>query len=312
MKKCKLQNKGGLSLNKNKLFLRAEVIAEIRIFFSDLGYLEVETPHRIREPLPEANIDMVESDGFFLHTSPELFMKMLLANGYEKIFQICRCFRQDERGKKHLPEFTLLEWYEAGVDYFYMMKQTENLIKHIAAKIGLNDSFIFQGKKIDLAGPWEKLTVEEAFVRYASISMVQAIKKDLFDEIIAFEIEPNLGKGTPVFLFDYPVVFGALARQKPDNNLLAERFELYISGIELCNAFSELTDSTEQRKRFEKEQRIRRLAGKTVSSIPEKFLGALDEMPEAAGNALGIDRLVMLFADTDRIDDVVAFTPEMF
>jgi lysyl-tRNA synthetase class 2 len=133
---------------------------------------------------------------------------------------------------------------------------------------------------------------------------------DCFDEVMAHEIEPNLGDPTPVFLYDYPARHGALARLKPGAPLLAERFELYIAGIELCNGFSELTDAAEQRDRFEHELRLRQSLNKPSYPMPEKFLQALADMPEAAGNALGIDRLVMLFADTDKIDDVVAFTPE--
>ncbi len=295
---------------EKKLLLRGKIINEIRFFFSTLKYLEVETPCRIPTPAPEANIDMVDSDGLFLHTSPELCMKRLLADGYEKIFQICRCFRDNERGKKHLPEFTLLEWYWAGADYLQMMALTEALIKKVALEIGIKDLLIYRGDRITLNCPWEKLTVKEAFNRFASITMEQAISQNLFDEILAFEIEPNLGRKKPLFLFDYPEVFGSLAKLKPDNNLFAERFELYISGLELCNGFSELTDHKEQRKRFEKELVLRKLSGKKNLPMPEKFLKSLKKMPEAAGNALGIDRLVMLFANAGKIDEVVAFTPE--
>jgi len=297
-------------LAEKKLLLRGTIINEIRFFFSTLKYLEVETPCRIPTPAPETNIDMVESDGLFLHTSPELCMKRLLADGYEKIFQICRCFRDNERGKKHLPEFTLLEWYWAGADYLQMMVLTEALIKKVALGIGIKGLLIYQGDKINLNCPWEKLTVKEAFNKFASITMEQAISQNLFNEILAFEIEPNLGRKKPLFLFDYPEVFGSLARLKPDNNLFAERFELYISGLELCNGFSELTDHQEQRKRFEKELVLRKLSGKKNLPMPEKFLKSLKKMPEAAGNALGIDRLVMLFANAGKIDEVVAFTPE--
>ena len=142
------------------------------------------------------------------------------------------------------------------------------------------------------------------------MSMNQAVSQNRFDEVIALEIEPRLGIHKPVFLFDYPARHGALAKLKSQDPMLAERFELYIGGIELCNGFSELTDAAEQRDRFEKEQHLRRTLKKPVYPMPDKFLAALTDMPEAAGNALGIDRLVMLFADTDKIDDVVAFTPE--
>jgi lysyl-tRNA synthetase class 2 len=152
--------------------------------------------------------------------------------------------------------------------------------------------------------------VVEAFEKYGSVSMEDALAAGRFDEVMAFEIEPQLGAPAPVFLCDYPAPQGALARLKPKDPLLAERFELYVAGVELCNGFSELTDAAEQRERFEKEQDLRRSLNKTVYPMPQKFLTALTDMPAAAGNALGIDRLVMLLADTDQIDDVVAFTPE--
>jgi lysyl-tRNA synthetase class 2 len=152
--------------------------------------------------------------------------------------------------------------------------------------------------------------VAQAFQRFSSMSMDQALACGRFDEVMGLEIEPQLGRPKPVFLCDYPAAQGALARLRPDNPGLAERFELYIAGLELCNAFSELTDPIEQRRRFEEQNLRRRQSGKPVYPIPEKFLAALADMPAAAGNALGVDRLVMLFADANRIDDVVAFTPE--
>ena len=163
---------------------------------------------------------------------------------------------------------------------------------------------------IDLSGPWHKMTVEQAFFRYASVSMEKALSHDKFDYIMGFEIEPKLGMQTPSFIFDYPNSLAALAKLKFENRKFAERFELYISGIELANGFSELTDPVEQRKRFEKELAIRKKAGKKVTPMPENFLNDLKSLPETAGIALGIDRLVMLFTDSASINDVVAFIPE--
>ena len=168
----------------------------------------------------------------------------------------------------------------------------------------------YRKRGIELPRPWLRLSVADAFQKYASVSMDEALAAGSFDEVMAFEIEPQLGAPVPVFLCDYPARHGALARLKLRDPLLAERFELYVAGLELCNGFSELTDAAEQRRRFEKERRARRSLQKTAYVMPHKFLAALSDMPEAAGNALGIDRLVMLFADTDNIDDVVAFTPE--
>ncbi|MDM8525926.1 EF-P lysine aminoacylase EpmA [Desulfococcaceae bacterium HSG8] len=295
---------------KQNLRLRARIIQAVRRFFIENDFLEVETPCRIPAPAPEANIDAIASEGWFLHTSPELCMKRLLAAGYSRIFQICRCFRGKERGRRHLPEFTLLEWYCAGIDYSDMMDQCEDLLRYTARDIGSGDSFVYQGEEIDLQKPWPRMSVREAFDKFASVSLETALARDQFDEVIACEIEPCLGRNKPLFLCDYPASLGALARLKPDNPSVAERFELYISGIELCNAFTELTDPVEQRERFEKEQHQRMVSGKQEYPMPEKFLESLEYMPEASGNALGIDRIVMLFADSTRIDDVVAFTPE--
>lgn len=299
-----------MSGNHKNLHLRAGIIQAIREFFINRNYLEVETPYRIPAPAPEAHIDAPSSESWYLHTSPELCMKRLLSAGYPRIFQICKCFRKNERGERHIPEFTLLEWYTAENSYLDMMDQCEELIRFVAAKTGNGDSISYQGKEIDLNRPWDRMTVSDAFHRYSPISVERAVAEDRFDEMIAFEIEPNLGFKKPLFLYDYPACKGVLAKLKSGDKSLAERFELYISGIELCNAFTELTNPYEQRKRFEEEQQLRRLSGKTEYPVPEKFLESLKYMPEATGNALGVDRLVMLLADAVCIDAVVAFTPE--
>ena len=169
---------------------------------------------------------------------------------------------------------------------------------------------IYQGKEIKLTPPWPRISVSDAFEKLASMPLNEALAGDQFDEIMVEKIEPNLAQNRPVFLYDYPACRAALARLKPQDLQFAERFELYIGGLEICNAFSELTDPVEQRERFERENDQRRKAGKPVYPLPQKFLTALSNMPAAAGNALGIDRLVMLFSDSKQIDDVVAFTPE--
>jgi lysyl-tRNA synthetase class 2 len=297
------------SLQKN-LQLRAAIIETIRKFFIDNDYLEVDTPVRIPAPAPEAHIDAVESGDWFLQTSPELCMKRLLAAGVPRIFQICKCFRHAERGRLHLPEMTMLEWYRIDSNYEDIMDECEALIAAVARKIGSEDILTYQGRQIGLAPPWPRISVSAAFKKFGSISVEKALEQDRFDDIMVTEIEPNLGQIQPVFLYDYPAARGALARLKPEDSRYAERFELYIGGLEMCNAFSELADPVEQRERFEREQDHRRESGKSVYPMPDKFLKALDDLPEAAGNALGIDRLVMLFADSKQIDEIVAFTPE--
>jgi lysyl-tRNA synthetase class 2 len=293
------------------LKLRAAVIRSVRSFFQDLDFLEIDTPLRIPAPAPESHIDPLPAGDWFLHTSPELCMKRLLAAGYPKLFQICKCFRAGERGDRHLPEFTMLEWYRAGVDYLVLMEDCEALIARVAAETGLGTVLRRGGARISLARPWERLTVREAFARYAPLDVAEALERDCFDEIMADAIEPRLGAERPVFLYEYPAALGALARVKAEDPRVAERFELYIAGLELANAFSELTDAAEQRRRFEAVRRDHAQNHSPVTPMPEPFLAALTRMPEASGIALGLDRLVMLLADKTTIDAVVAFTPEM-
>jgi lysyl-tRNA synthetase class 2 len=302
------------SLNRDvirtNLMRRADVLRLIRDFFHDHGFLEVETPLRIPAPLPEAHIEVIPADGWVLQPSPELCMKRLLAAGCEKIFQICKCFRKSERGRRHLPEMTMLEWYAAGQTYADPMACCEEMIGHIARGIGIGSVLSCQGLTVDLSPPWLRLTVADAFRQFASVSAEEALARGLFDEIMGLEIEPKLGKERPVFLIDYPAEKASLARLKPGQPAVAERFELYIGGLELSNGFSELNDAAEQRRRFAAEQDLIRAAGRTVYPLPEKFLEAVARLPECAGNALGIDRLVMLVCDAAAIDEVVAFTPE--
>ena len=289
---------------------RARVIDAVRSFFSASGFLEIETPVRIPAPAPEMHIDAQESGDWFLQTSPELCMKRLLAAGYEKIFQICRCFRKGERGNRHVPEMTLLEWYAAGFDYLDLMTQCEELVGFVAGRMGIGQRLVYRGHAVDLTPPWDRMTVGEAFERFGGMTAQQALDRDCFDEIMGLAIEPQLGFDRPLFLYDYPARCGALARLKPAEPSVAERFELYVAGMEICNAFSELTDPLEQRARFGAENRARETKGKTVYPTAEPFLQALEAMPPAAGNALGLDRLVMLFTGAASIDEVVAFTPE--
>ena len=293
------------------LTLRAAVLRTLRDFFQEQEFLEVETPLRVPAPIPEAAIEPQPSGTWVLLPSPEVCMKPLLAAGFAKIFQICRSFRQGERGHRHLPEATLLEWYATGWQYTDLMDQCEALFRHLADRlIGGGRPLVYQGQTVAFHGPWQRLTVADAFARFGSMDVGNALRSGRFDEIMGLEIEPQLGFGRPTFLMDYPIEKASLARPGRDNPRVAERFELYIAGLELCNGFSELTDALEQRQRFEKEQQLRRSAGLPVYPLPERFLAALADMPPAAGNALGVDRLVMLLADAPAIDDVVAYTPE--
>ena len=299
-----------LSRRRKALEQRARILHEIRQFFIKHDYLEVETPYRIPAPAPEAYINAIASGSWFLHTSPELCMKRLLAAGYGKIFQICRCWREGERGNQHIPEFTLLEWYRSGIDYRGLMEECETLIQTVAAVIGLGEKITYRDKEIDLSKTWERISVSEAFECYSKSSPIEAMERNLFDEILIQNIEPRLGIGKPTFIYDFPAERGALARLKSENPTVAERFELYIGGLEIANGFSELVDREEQRRRFHLENAIRRQMAKPIYPMPEKFLTELGNMPPSAGIAVGIDRLVMVLLNAPTIDEVVAFTPE--
>jgi lysyl-tRNA synthetase class 2 len=289
---------------------RARIFRTIRRFFEASGYLEVETPCRIPAPAPEVHVDAPPAGDWFLQASPELCMKRLLASGLRRIFQICRCFRAGERGGRHLPEMTMLEWYAVGSDYRNLMDECEQLLQAVARELGSGERLVYQGREVSLAAGWPRLTVQEAFAQYAPVSAEQALREGRFDEIMGLIVEPQLGLAQPVFLYDYPAACAALARLRPDNPAVAERFELYVAGLELCNGFTELVDVAEQRQRFDEALWQRRKLGKRVYPVPESFLADLARMPPAAGNALGLDRLVMLFTDAATIDQVVAFTPE--
>lgn len=298
-----------LARKSQALQTRARLIQCIRDFFIQRDFLEVETPLRIPSPAPEEHIDAIRSEDWFLQTSPELAMKRMLAAGYPRIFQISKCFRAGERGRLHLPEYTMLEWYVAGFDYRELMYQCEGMIWSVTQEMNLA-AFLRTDKKINPAPPWERLTVAEAFSRFAPVSVEDALVQDKFDELLVEHIEPSLGFNRPVFLCDYPAERAALARVNADNPSVAERFELYIGGLEVANGFSELIDADEQRKRFEEALKKRAEKNRAHYDMPEKFLRSLNDLPPCAGIALGIDRLAMLYAGADIIDDVVAFIPE--
>jgi len=165
-----------LAARESCLWLRATIIQAIRSFFIDRGYLEIETPNLIPSPAPEVNIDAVSAADGFMHPSPELCMKRLLSAGYSMIFQICKCYRKGERGKHHLPEFTILEWYRAGADYMDLMEECEEMIRFVAADLEREDRIKYMGKSIDLRGPWERMTMSDAFKRYSPISLEEALE----------------------------------------------------------------------------------------------------------------------------------------
>lgn len=237
-------------------------------------------------------------------------MKRLLAAGYPRIFQFCKCFRADERGNRHLPEFSMLEWYVMHYDYRKLMDQCEDLLKSVCQDMGHSGKIVWQNKTIHLSLPWERITVADAFSRYAPVRLPDALAGDQFDEVLVEHVEPNLGNDHPTFLCDYPAQMASLAKIKKDDPAVAERFELYIGGMEIANGFSELTDAREQRRRFEEALEAQAARHRARYAMPEPFLASLESLPPCAGIALGLDRMIMILADTANIDDIIAFPPE--
>jgi lysyl-tRNA synthetase class 2 len=294
---------------------RARALRAVRGFFEERAFLEVETPAAVPSPGLDLHLDAFEVVGAgYLITSPEYQMKRLLSGGIPRCFQVCHCFRREEVGKRHNPEFTMLEWYRAFAGVEEVMADTEALVRRVAGALGAGSTIDVDGARVDLAAPFERLPVADAFARWAGVPRDEAIAmasadEDRFFRVLVDQVEPALARAPhPIFLVEYPAPMASLARLTPHDPRVAERFELYVAGVELCNGFGELTDPGEQRARLLQDQEARRRAGKPVYPIDERFLAALEEgMPPSAGNALGLDRLIALGTGTDRIGAVTAF-----
>jgi elongation factor P--(R)-beta-lysine ligase len=323
-------------LNAKRLALlhtRAQILRDTRAFFEARDFLEVETSLRVPAPGLELHLDPVAADGGFLITSPEFQMKRLLVAGMTRIFQICKCFRGNESGPHHASEFTMIEWYRAWDDWHAIARDTQELVCALAIKLHGAPTLPFDGRKFNVQTPWPQITVVDAFEKYAGIKLVgddsglslrakaTALEidcgtsdayDDVFFAIFLAKIEPVLAQlDTPVLVTRWPAPLAALARRCPDDSQFCERFEAYIGGIELANAFGELTDAAEQRLRFADDLGQRAARGRAQFPLDERFLSALAEgMPPSAGIALGFDRLVMLLTGTSDIRDVQAFTPD--
>ena len=279
---------------------RAAILDDIRAWFRARAFVHVETPSAVPSPGLDVHLAALEVRGLraprWLATSPEYQMKRLLVAGMPRIYQIGRAFRADESGHLHQPEFAMLEWYRASAGAGEVMRDTEELVASLAPRLG---------------APWERLTVADAFDRFAGIALDAVLpNEELFFRILIEKIEPKLGFDRPVFLTEWPATMASLARIVTGSRGLrvADRFEAYVDGIELCNGFGELTDPIEQRRRLEHDQRERARLGLPVYPIDERFLAALEEgMPPSGGNALGLDRLVMLLLGAKDIRDVIAF-----
>lgn len=296
---------GQHSLKFKNLKLRAEILRLTRGFFYSRGYLEVETPALAGCTIPEACIEPIETACGWLLPSPEIYMKQLLAAGSGDIYQICHSFRKNEKGRHHREEFTLLEYYRVGRNYLELAAETEALIIGIAEATYKSTQIDYQSMSIDLSPPWPRLTVAEAFTSACGWNPTVINDPERFDFDLATGVA-GLSRERPVILYDFPAGMASLARLKPDNPSLAERTEIFIGGLEIANIFSELNDPAEQRKRFESEIKHAEKQDRLMA-IPDEFVNSLQNLPEAAGGALGIDRMVMLFCDAASIDDVVAF-----
>ncbi|MEW5755083.1 MAG: EF-P lysine aminoacylase EpmA [Pseudomonadota bacterium] len=317
------------SASLDNLRTRARLLAAIRRFFAERGVLEVETPllsqAATTDPHLESFVTAFHEPGAqqtqpcYLHTSPEFAMKRLLAAGSGPIYQLCKVFRQGERGRRHNPEFTMLEWYRPQWDHHALMDEVEALIRAVLP----------EGNAL---GPTERLSYVEALRRHAGIDPLEASidqlakcaqghgitlasameqRDDWLDLLMSHVVEPRLGKTGLCFIHDYPRSQAALARISPEDSRLAQRFELYYRGVELANGFHELTDAAEQRARFEADLERRRTLGLDVVPMDERLLAALEAgLTSCAGVALGVDRLCMLLCAAERIDEVISFTFE--
>jgi len=297
---------------------RARLLEGARAFFVSRGYVEIETPIAVPSPGLDFHLDAFEAVGGkskrFLITSPEYQMKRVLVDHPEasRIFQITRAFRAGELGDRHNPEFTILEFYRAHAGVHEIMRDTEQLVARLTGGFVRVDE-----RTVDVRPPLARITVAEAFAEHAKIGEDEMLRlanedEDTFFEKLAFVVEPALATlDRGVFLVDYPTTQASLARKKPGDARYAERFELYVAGVELCNGFGELTDAAEQRARFVRDQAERQAKGKAVYPIDERFVAALDRgMPASGGNAIGFDRLVALACGTTSIKDVIAFTDD--
>jgi len=316
--------------------------AALRAYFAGEDFIEVEAGILQVSPGNEAHLHALRTElttpagehrSLYLHTSPEFACKKLVAAGERRIFDFARVFRNRERGALHHPEFTLLEWYRAEESYDVLIEDCAAILA-CAAKVAGAKRFSFRGREADPFAPPQRITVAQAFGEFAGIDLLATLAddqgdrdelahqaraarievaaddtwSDIFSRILVDRIEPRLGIGRATILDEYPAIEAALARRKPQDPRVAERFELYMCGVELANAFGELTDSVEQRRRFQIEMAEKERVYGERYPIDEDFLTALAHLPPACGIALGFDRLVMLATGAARIDQVI-WTP---
>jgi lysyl-tRNA synthetase class 2 len=297
---------------------RMLLVQAVRAFFTARGYMEVETPYAVAAPGEEVHLRAVPAGEKYLNTSPEFSMKKLLAGGSGPIFQLARVWRDEPHSPTHAPEFTMLEWYNLCPDLHALMDETEALLRAVLPPVLTRD-----GRTISLE-KFERITVAEAFFRYVGADVLASEGdapalaaaagtrlrdgegwEDLFFRLLLERVEPELGRDSPSFLTHWPASQAALARRDPADARVAERFELFCGGMELANAFVELTDAAEQRARFLEDRARRRVLYGEDWALDEAFLAAVSKLPPCAGIALGFDRLAMLACGASRIGEVL-------
>jgi lysyl-tRNA synthetase class 2 len=304
---------------RDKIIARAKMLDTIRAFFSTRGVMEVETPLLCSFSVTDIHMDSFRVDDRFLQTSPEYAMKRLLAENSGPIFQMCKSFRRDEAGKKHNPEFSMLEWYRPGFNHHQLMDEVNALfIETLACGEALRLSYQDIFKTHLLFDPFEenteKLREMVSDKNFVSPPLIPNLsREDLLDLLFTHFIEPFLGlENSPVFVYDFPVEQAALAKIRHDHPPVGERFEVYMNGVELANGFHELTNAQEQLQRFSNDQKKRAAENKFIPDIDHYFIEALKKgLPDCSGVALGLDRLLMLKMGTHNIKDVLCFPWEI-
>ncbi len=290
------------------LQMRARMLASIRAHLDRLGFLAVETPIRLPAPALEDYIDAEPSGEQWLRTSPELHMKRLLAAGYERIYQIGPCFRAGERGRRHLPEFAMLEWYRRNANWRDILQDTQSLLPQVLYDCRQSNRCRFRGSDIDFTPPWPEIKVEEAFRKYASCELDHCLANGTFEQVLVEQIEPRLGFDKPLILSEYPLACSGLSQAIPGQPDRVERWELYVCGLELGNACSELLEKEEQERRFAACAALRRQQNRPIYPLDQTFLQTLQlGLPPTAGIAIGLDRLAMILNNIDDIAEVVPF-----
>ncbi len=332
---------------RKRFLIREKVIDALRLFFKKQNFHEVETPLMVHIPSTEpyfnpfiTSLDLIngQKKNAYLTSSPEYAMKKLLAGNFGNIFQICKAFRnQESLGGLHNPEFTILEFYRTNANYFDVMHDFEQMMLFICKSLNLDaEHFVYQNRTFNLNSPYPRFSVAELFQKYLNLNTNELFNlellrqkanildydlsglidlsddlawEELYNQLFLNEIEPKLAKfDQPVIVYDYPATQSALAKRKTDDSRFAERFEIYLAGIELGNAFGELIDADLQEQSLKKDLILRHELNKPEQKIDQDFLNALKSgLPECSGMAVGIDRLIMFFANVDNIDEILFF-----